>query len=106
MIDRGRDGDTTTVSDVLSQPVDSAEVARVLLEMATGEREEDMVEIAGPREEQVADLARKVVARRGEGLTVVAEEPSDSIKNGALLPGPGAVLAGPTFDEWLAAQPA
>ncbi len=102
----GRDGDTTTVDDMLSQPVDSAEVSRVLLEMATGERGGELVELAGPRREQIADLARKLVARRGEDLTVVAREPFEPIKKGALLPGPDAVIAGPTFDEWLDAQPA
>ena len=78
----------------------------MLFELATGEREGDLVEIAGPRTEQIAELARKVVARRGEDLTVVAREAFEPIKNGALLPGPGAVIAGPTFDEWLAAQSA
>jgi dTDP-4-dehydrorhamnose reductase len=102
----GRDGSTTTVDDMLSQPVAVPEVARVLLELATGERSGDLVEIAGPRTEQIADLARKVVARRGEDLTVIAREAFEPIKEGALLPGPGAVIAGPTFDEWLAAQPA
>lgn len=102
----GRDGSTTTVDDMLSQPVDVTEVARVVLELATGEREGDLVEIAGPRTEQIAELARKVVARGSEDLTVIATESLDPIKAGALLPGPGAVIAGPTFDEWLAAQPA
>ncbi len=101
----GRDGDTTTVDDMLSQPVDSAEVSRVLLEMATGEREGELVEIAGPKVEQIGDLARKVVARQGNGLALVTREPFEPIKNGALLPGPDAVIAGPTFDEWLEAKP-
>lgn len=102
----GRDGSTTAVDDMLSQPVDVVEVARVLVELATGERDEDRVEIAGPRTERIADLARKVVARLGEELTVVAREFYEPIRNGALLPWPGAVIAGPTFDDWLAAQPA
>lgn len=102
----GRDGATTTVDDMLSQPVDSAEVARVLLELATGERTGDLVELAGPRQERIAELARKVVARRGEDLTVVARDPFEPIQKGALLPGPGAVIAGPTWDEWLDALPA
>jgi uncharacterized protein YbjT (DUF2867 family) len=102
----GRDGKTTTVDNMLSQPVDSAEVARVLLEMATGEREGELVELAGPRQERIAELARKLVARRGDDLEVVARDPFEPIEQGALLPGPGAVIAGPTFDEWLEAQPA
>lgn len=102
----GLDGNTTTVDDDLCQPVDVAEVVRVLLEMATGERDGELVELAGPRTEQIADLARKVVARNGEDLTVVARDAFEPIQKGAFLPGPGAVIAGPTFDEWLAALPA
>ncbi|MDQ4052014.1 MAG: NAD(P)H-binding protein [Actinomycetota bacterium] len=100
----GRNGDTTTVDDLVSQPVATAEIARVLVELATGEREGELVELAGPKREQIADLARRVVARRGENLTVVAREAPDSIKGGALLPGPDAIIAGPTFDEWLKDQ--
>jgi uncharacterized protein YbjT (DUF2867 family) len=102
----GRDGDTTTVPDMLSQPVAISEVVRVLLELATGEREGDMVEIAGPRTEHIVELARKVVAHDGEHLTVVAADVPEPMKQGVLLPGAGAVIAGPTFDEWLAARPA
>jgi uncharacterized protein YbjT (DUF2867 family) len=101
----GRDGGTTTVDDLLSQPVAVAEIARVLLELATGEREGDVVELAGPLREHVADLARRVAERRGEDLVVVPRDVPDSIKSGGLLPGPDAIIAGPSFDEWLRAQP-
>lgn len=102
----GRDGSTTTVDDMLSQPVAVAEIARVLLQLATGERQDAVLELAGPRQERIAELARRVVARRHEGLTVVPRDVPDSINDGALLPGPGAVIAGPSFDDWLRAQPA
>ena len=66
------------------------------------------IEVAGPREERLVEVARLVAARRGEGLRV--EEQSDGTypdselyANGAALPGPGAKLAGPTFEEWLEA---
>ena len=65
-----------------------------------------MLEIAGPREESLADLARLLVARHGdplriEGASDPADPDRDLYETGALLPGPDAILAGPTFEEWL-----
>ena len=61
-------------------------------------------EIAGPRPENLVDAAGLLVARRGDGLRI--EEVSDPADpdgelyaTGALLPGPNARLAGPTFAE-------
>jgi len=102
----GRDGDTTTVDDLLSQPVAVDEIARVLLELATGDRDDDVVELAGPQREHIVDLARRVVAKRGEDLTVIVRDVPGPMREGALLPGPDALIAGPTFDEWLSRQPA
>jgi hypothetical protein len=53
-------------------------------------------------------MARLLVARRGDGVRIEeVSNPSDPDRElnetGALLPGPGATLAGPTFEEWLAA---
>jgi nucleoside-diphosphate-sugar epimerase len=64
------------------------------------------VDLAGPRAESLVDAARRLVARRGDALRIEeVSDPSnpDSVlyENGALLPGPDAVLAGPTFDAWL-----
>ena len=102
----GRDGGSTTVDDLVSQPVAVDEIARVLLELATGAREDDLVELAGPRPEHIADLARRVIEHRDEQLTVIPREAPRSIRDGALLPGPDAIIAGPTFDEWLSRQSA
>jgi uncharacterized protein YbjT (DUF2867 family) len=63
-------------------------------------------EIAGPREESLVEMARLLVARRGDQVKIEgASDPDDPdrelIETGALLPGPGATLAGPTFEQWL-----
>ncbi len=65
-----------------------------------------MAEIAGPREEYLADMAALLAARRGEKVKIEAvsnpADPDDGLNSsGALLPGPDATLAGPTFAEWL-----
>jgi hypothetical protein len=36
-----------------------------------------------------------------EGVRNPADPDADLYQNGALLPGPQATLAGPTFEEWL-----
>lgn len=64
-------------------------------------------EVAGPREEDLVEMARLLVARRGdpvrvEGVTDPSDPDRDLLESGARLYGPDAVLAGPTFQEWLA----
>ena len=52
-------------------------------------------------------MARLVAARRSgvvrvEGVSHPADADRDLPESGALLPGPAATLAGPTFEAWLA----
>jgi hypothetical protein len=73
---------------------------------AAGSAGAPIPEIAGPREENLVDVARLLVARRGdpvriEGVSDPADPDRDLYEAGALLPGPHATLAGPTFAEWL-----
>jgi hypothetical protein len=65
-----------------------------------------MTEVAGPRAERLADVARLLIAHRGEAVLVEtvtdSSDPDQRLyAEGALLPGPDAVLAGPTFEDWL-----
>jgi hypothetical protein len=65
-----------------------------------------VAEIAGPREEYLPDMAALLAARRGDVVKIEAvsnpADPDDALNSsGALLPGPHATLAGPTFAEWL-----
>ncbi len=68
-----------------------------------------IAEIAGPHEEDLAALATLLAARRGTPVKVQAgRNPADPDAGmqatGGLLPGPGARLAGPTFQDWLGQQ--
>jgi hypothetical protein len=54
-------------------------------------------------------MARLLAARRGdpvkiEGVSDPADPDSRLNESGALLPGPDAILAGPTFEQWLDAR--
>ena len=51
-------------------------------------------------------MAALLAARRGDVVKIEAvsnpADPDDALNSsGALLPGPDATLAGPTFEEWL-----
>jgi uncharacterized protein YbjT (DUF2867 family) len=62
------------------------------------------LEVAGPRPESLVEMAKLLVARRGNSLRVESvDDPVDgqANKSGVLLPGPDARLGGPTFDQWL-----
>ena len=101
----GRHGGVVTVPDMPVQPVALSEVVRELLELATAAEPvgpATVVELAGPRREQLAELVARLVRARGEQLTVEPAPISDAMRDGALLPGPGAIVAGPDFAEWLA----
>jgi uncharacterized protein YbjT (DUF2867 family) len=105
----GRQGDVIYVPEMRTQLVAARTVAEALAEMVNGSApapESSIPEIAGPREESLVEVAKLVAARRGDSARVEAvsdpDDPEQAIwASGALLPGPEAVLAGPTFEQWL-----
>ncbi|MGO1946554.1 MAG: SDR family oxidoreductase [Brachybacterium alimentarium] len=97
-----REGDQLTIMDVPSQPVDTREVARVLLRAALEERPEELVQVAGPQVENTLDQARRLLAVRGDDTAVVGVTPSASMAQGGMLPGPEVPAVGPTYAQWLA----
>lgn len=66
--------------------------------------------MAGPKEEYLPDAATLLVSRQGGPLKIEGvrnpSDPDDALyEGGALLPGPGAILTGPTFEDWLDGAP-
>jgi uncharacterized protein YbjT (DUF2867 family) len=108
LIDWGRHGEVAFVPKMRTQLVAARTVAEELVRVALdGHNSNGIVEVAGPREESLVEMAKLLVARRGETIRiegVVDEHDPDHDVNlsGALLPGPKAILGGPTFEEWLA----
>lgn len=107
----GRQGDVAYVQVSRVQPVAARAVAEALADLAVGDAPAEplITEIAGPREEQLVEMATRLAAHRGDPVRVRGvEDPNDPnrdlVRAGALLPGPDATLTGPTFAEWLAAQ--
>ena len=93
--------------------------ARVVAETLADAAEEPEIEngriteVAGPREERLADAAATLFASRGDSVEIseshggTLTKPGDpdaaAYAEGAVLPNPGAKIAGPSFEEWLAA---
>ncbi|WP_431962876.1 SDR family oxidoreductase [Nocardia sp. bgisy134] len=98
--------DTAYVPKFRTQLVAARTTAEELAALALAEEAAGVVEIAGPEELNLAVAVAKLAARRGDPARVEeivdAEDPNQELQAaGALLPGPDAILAGPTFDEWL-----
>jgi uncharacterized protein YbjT (DUF2867 family) len=105
----GRQGDIVYVPKMKTQPVAARNVAEALVGLVGAEQYGSIVEIAGPRVENLAELATLLAARRGDPAKVEeVSNPADPMtaayESGALLPGPDAIIAGPTFEEWLSAH--
>ena len=92
-----RHGDTATIPDWPIQPVDLDEVTHVLLKLATSKDGATVSELAGPQPEHLPDMT----ARLDPTVTVTAGQASDAIRNGALRPGPDAIITGDDFTNWL-----
>jgi hypothetical protein len=114
LIDWGTQGDVVYVREMRVQSVASRAVAQALIDLATDaawaasptRSKQPLPVIAGPREETLLDMAKLFIARRGPSLRIeVVTAPSDPddmlYRDGSLLAGPDALLAGPTFEEWL-----
>ncbi len=114
LVEWGRQGDVSYLPKMRTQLVAAHTVAEALADLAVnpepatapGSFEAPIWEIAGPREENLAEMAKLLMARRGDSVRI--EEVSDPAapgrdvyESGVLLPGPNAILAGPTFEEWL-----
>jgi len=107
MVEWGTQGDVAYVPAFRTQLVAARTVAEELAAMVTdGTPAGPTVDIAGPRVEQLAEVARLQVGDRLRIEEVTDASDPDAVlwAEGASLPGPDAKLAGPTFEEWLAAQ--
>jgi uncharacterized protein YbjT (DUF2867 family) len=111
LMDWGRQGDVAYVWRMRTQLVAARTVAEALVELATENKpvpatgDGPIWEIGGPREERLVEAARRLAARNGDPVRVEeVDAPDPLFETGGSLPGPDAVLAGPTFDEWMEAH--
>src|SRR4051795_3608977 len=105
------------VPEMRTQLVAARAVAEALADAAEEPEIENgrITEVAGPRTERLAEAAAALFASRGDSIEIretrggLLAEPGDpdaaAYAEGAVLPNPGATLAGPSFEEWLPAAP-
>jgi uncharacterized protein YbjT (DUF2867 family) len=97
------------VPEMRTQLVAARVVAEALADAAEEPETQNgrISEVAGPRAESLAGAAATLFASRGDSTEIREDrQPGDpdaaAYAEGAALPNPGAKLAGPTFEEWLA----
>jgi uncharacterized protein YbjT (DUF2867 family) len=98
------------VPEFRTQLVAAPAVAEALADAAEEPEFENgtTTEIAGPREERLAEAAAALFASRGDSTEIRVSRPdgdpdAEAYAEGAALPNQGARLAGPSFEEWLEA---
>jgi uncharacterized protein YbjT (DUF2867 family) len=101
---RLRVGRIAVVPRMRVQPVAARTVAEHLVRLAQA-RPGGRVELAGPEERDLPELARRLAGSRGDPVRVLPlstpGQLSRQIREGALLAGPTTLLDGPGFDTWL-----
>jgi uncharacterized protein YbjT (DUF2867 family) len=104
-----RDG-VARIPPLLVQPVAAADAARALAEAAAGPPQGRAPDLAGPRPEDLVDMARRALAARGRDVVLAPTWRGGlfgvEMAGEVLLAGPGARLASTTFDQWLEAPAA
>ena len=103
------------VPEMRTQLVAARAVAETLADAAEEPEIENgrITEVAGPQAERLAEAAAALFASRGDSFEIretrggLLAQPGDpdaaAYAEGAALPNPGAKLAGPSFEQWLAA---
>ena len=88
-----------------SQPVAAREVGERLVLLAEQGPAGRSADFAGPQREDIGDMVRRLVLARGlPGRVVPVALPGRqfaAMRRGEALPGPDAVLATETFEDWL-----
>ena len=106
IFERMKVGPVVTVPAMRSQPVAAREVGERLVDLAEGAPAGRVRDLAGPHEERMSDVVRRWAKAVGRpGWVVEMPVPGGfgrAMRDGTLLPRPGAVLGRQTFDEWLA----
>jgi uncharacterized protein YbjT (DUF2867 family) len=105
IIDSNSDGDTVRLAPAFVQPESADDVAAVLAELAVSEPVNGVVELAGPEQFRLDELARRVLSANNDSRSVTADVHAPyfgtELGEHSLTPG-GSARIGPTrLDDWL-----
>ena len=105
-VDRGTTLGVFLAPRMRSRPIAASAVATELVAVAADGPQGHVADLAGPKEESMPDLVRRYARTAGRHhpvLPVTVPGPMGrAMRNGGLLPHPGARHDTLTFDEWLA----
>ena len=103
--DAATDGNTVRLAPVLIQPMAADDVARALASVAVGAPINGIVEVAGPEQFHLDDLARRKLSGRGDPREIVPDSRARyfgaALSERTLLPGDDAALGEIRFADWL-----
>ncbi|MEV6969470.1 NmrA family NAD(P)-binding protein [Hamadaea sp. NPDC051192] len=97
------------IAPLLVQPIAVADVADALVAVALDTPVGGIVEVAGPKPEDLVDMARRTLGVRGQTVELAPSWQGRftvEMAGEVLLPGPDARIAPTTFEQWLANDPA
>jgi uncharacterized protein YbjT (DUF2867 family) len=104
--DSSSDGDTIPLAPALIQPESADDVAAALAELAVGEPTNGIVELAGPEQFRLDELARRVLVARNDARRVTTDVHARyfgaELDDHSLVPDSNARIAPTRFEHWLA----
>jgi uncharacterized protein YbjT (DUF2867 family) len=103
--DSSTDGNTVRLAPVFVQPESADDVAGALAEVAVSEPVNGIVELAGPEQFRLDELARRVLSARNDPRPVTADVHARyfgaELDDHSLTPGKNARIAPTRFEDWL-----
>jgi uncharacterized protein YbjT (DUF2867 family) len=103
--DSSTEGDTVRLAPVFVQPESADDVAAALAEVAVSEPVNGIVELAGPEQFRLDELARRVLRANNDPRPVTADVHARyfgaELADHSLTPGSNARIAPTRFEDWL-----
>ncbi|HKA68727.1 MAG TPA: SDR family oxidoreductase [Actinomycetes bacterium] len=103
--DSSTNGDTIRLAPVFIQPEAADDVAAALAEVAGSEPVNGIVELAGPEQFRLDELARRVLSARNDPRPVMTDVRAryfgTELEDHSLTPGSNARIAPTRFEDWL-----
>ena len=105
IVDSSTDGEEVRLAPVFVQPESAGDVAAALADVAVNEPVNGIVELGGPEQFRLDELARRVLSAKNDPRPVTADVHAryfgTVLDDHSLTPGSGARIAPTRFEDWL-----